>query len=126
METIVHHKTKAIEAVNSALSNPDQRIYLSDANIGTVFNLLCIDEGLLSPYVKNLSKEAFEDQLIKREVHLNGLRNMVHMRGGLKGMSSNRILQSFILWCVPNDISPTVQIMRAGAYRASGIRQRTP
>lgn len=126
METILDHKAKAIEAVNAALQHPDSRIGLSDANIGTVFNLLTIDEGLLSPYVRNINKEEFEDQLIKREVHLTGLRNMVQMRGGLVALSSNRILQAFILWCVPDDISRTDHTGLAGAYRASGTQQHTP
>jgi hypothetical protein len=124
LDTILYHQTQAIAAVNSAISHPDPRVSTSDANIGTVFNLLCIDEGLISPYLSK--KERMEDLLIKREVHLNGLRKMVRMRGGLMTMHSNRILQAFILWCVTNFLLLGAGISVMGTNVPTGIRQRMP
>jgi hypothetical protein len=97
MDTIVYHKTQAIAAINSAISDPNPNLGISDANIGAVFNLLCVEESLLWP---GLPQETIEQKLNQREIHLNGLRRMVQLRGGLTAISSNRILQAFILWCV--------------------------
>lgn len=98
IETILHHRAHAIAAVNSAISNPDSQISISDANIGAVFNLLTVEESLvLSFFDQERLNENHSDQ---RAIHLKGLRRMVQLRGGLKAMRSNRILQAFILWCV--------------------------
>ncbi|KAF2468082.1 uncharacterized protein BDR25DRAFT_57438 [Lindgomyces ingoldianus] len=96
IETILYHKAQAIAAINSAISNPDPELGISDANIGAVFNLLCVEESLLLPFFQQ--EGADEDQPNQREIHLNGLRRMVQLRGGLKAINSNRILQAFILW----------------------------
>jgi hypothetical protein len=111
--TVFYHKTKAIEAINAAISDPDLSLGISDANIGAVFNLLCVEESLLNPFFK---QEAGEGQLNQREIHLNGLRRMLQMRGGLKAINSNRILQAFILWCVTICVRWTAQIGLAPAY----------
>ena len=70
---------------------------ISDATIGAVFNLLCVEESLFWPFLK---KEADGVQANQRETHLNGLRQMLQLRGGLMAIATNRILYSFILWCV--------------------------
>ena len=98
IDTIFYHKARAIAAINSAISNPDTNSGISDANIGAVFNLLCVEESLLLPFFQQ--EVAEENQPNQREIHLNGLRRMVQLRGGLKAIDSNRILQAFILWCV--------------------------
>ncbi|KAF2281315.1 uncharacterized protein EI97DRAFT_454521 [Westerdykella ornata] len=95
MDIITYHKTQAIAAINSAISDPDPNLAISDANIGAVFNLLCVEESLLLPF---LAQEAGQEMLNQREIHLNGLRRMVQLRGGLDSIGSNRILQAFILW----------------------------
>ncbi|KAF1996704.1 hypothetical protein P154DRAFT_307321 [Amniculicola lignicola CBS 123094] len=96
IDTILYHRAKAIAAINSAISDPDPLLAISDANIGAVFNLLCVEESLLSPHFA--SEGADEDQPNQREIHLNGLRKMVQLRGGLREIKENRILQAFILW----------------------------
>jgi hypothetical protein len=98
IDTIFHHKAQAIASINYAISNPDPNLRISDANIGAVFNMLCVEESLLLPFFRQETSE--EEQLNKREIHLNGLRRMVQLRGGLTAITSNRILQAFILWCV--------------------------
>jgi hypothetical protein len=98
VETIFHHRAQAIAAVNSAISNPDVNVGISDANIGAVFNLLTIEETLASPYFDR--HRPADEQPNQRGMHLDGLRKMVQLRGGLMAISSNRILQAFILWCV--------------------------
>lgn len=122
MDIITYHKTQAIAAVNSAISDPDPNLAISDANIGAVFNLLCVEESLLLPF---LAQEEGQEMLNQREIHLNGLRRMVQLRGGLNSIRSNRILQAFILWCVAGYLywAPN----RLGdAYSEVGIRRHTP
>lgn len=96
IETILHHRAQAIAAINSAISDPDSTVGISDANIGAVFNLLTVEEGLLLPLFDQ--ERLDDDQPNQRAIHLNGLQRMVHLRGGLTAMNSNRILQAFILW----------------------------
>ncbi|KAF2270768.1 hypothetical protein CC78DRAFT_142894 [Lojkania enalia] len=96
IETILYHKAQAIAAINSAISSPDPSLGISDANIGAVFNLLCVEESMLLPCFQQ--ERAEEGQPSQRQIHLNGLRRMVQLRGGLKAINSNRILQAFILW----------------------------
>lgn len=97
LDTVFYHKAKAIEFINSAISSPDPSLGISDANIGAVFNLLSVEEALLNPCIQ---KDARERQYNQRQIHLDGLRKMLQMRGGLKAIRSNRILQAFILWFV--------------------------
>jgi hypothetical protein len=98
IETILYHRAQAITAINLAISDPNPSIGISDANIGAVFNLLCVEESLLLPYLRQQRSD--DDAPNQREIHLEGLRRMVQLRGGLMAMGSNRILQAFILWCV--------------------------
>ncbi|ORY15033.1 hypothetical protein BCR34DRAFT_197415 [Clohesyomyces aquaticus] len=96
IETILHHKAQAIAAINSAISNPNPEVGVSDANIGAVFNLMCVEESLNFAFLRQ--DDADEDEPDQRAIHLNGLRRMVQLRGGLQAISSNRVLQAFILW----------------------------
>lgn len=98
MDTILYHRAQAITAVNKAISNPDSNVGISDANIGAVFNLLTVEEALLLPFFQQENLD--EDHPNQRAIHIDGLRQMVHLRGGLAAIKSNRILQAFILWCV--------------------------
>jgi len=102
--SIIHHKTEAITAINAALRNPDPEIRVSDANIGAVFNLLCVEEALAHDIFKG-ERQHEDDQYRQRRIHLNGLLRMVHLRGGLQNIKSNRCLQAFILWYVLHLIS---------------------
>lgn len=98
IELILHHRAQAIAGINAAISHPDPSVAISDANIGAVFNLLTVEEGLLLPIFEQ--ERIDEDQPNQRAIHHNGLRRMVQLRGGLMAMSSNRVLQAFMLWCV--------------------------
>lgn len=104
IDTILYHRAQAIAAINNAISSPDTNVGISDANIGAVFNLLTVEEGLLLPYFNQARLD--EDQPNQRAIHMNGLRRMIQLRGGLMAIKSNRILQAFILWCV--DLPPHV------------------
>lgn len=70
---------------------------ISDANIGAVFNLLTVEESL--PHTVVDEERPDDGQPSQRAIHLNGLQKMIQLRGGLGAISSNRILQAFILWC---------------------------
>lgn len=112
-KTILKHRAKAISAVNKALSSQDRTIRFSDANIGAVFNLLTVEEGLMMPHFKEEVK--YDAQPNATMMHLNGLREMLHLRGGLKAVGTNRILQAFILWYVA-PVTLVTQIGLANAY----------
>ncbi|EAT88524.1 hypothetical protein HBI56_127480 [Parastagonospora nodorum] len=96
IETILYHRAKAISAINAAISNLNDNTGLSDANIGAVFNLLTIEESLQVPVFTQ--ERLDEEQPNQRAIHESGLKKMVQLRGGLMAMSSNRILQAFMLW----------------------------
>ena len=98
VKDILDHRAKAISAVNQALSVQDPAVRLSDANIGAVFNLLTVEEGLMMPFFRD--ELPYDEQPNAMRLHLNGLREMLHLRGGLKAVGTNRILQAFILWYV--------------------------
>lgn len=97
--TIFDHRAKAISAVNRTLSGPDFATRFSDANIGAVFNLLTVEEGLMMPQLEG--EIPHDEQSNAMRLHLKGLREMLKLRGGLKAVGTNRILQAFILWLVP-------------------------
>ncbi|KAG9382195.1 Fungal-trans-2 domain containing protein [Pyrenophora tritici-repentis] len=89
-DAILYHRAQAIAAVNAAILTPEG---ISDANIGAVFNLLTVEESLLLPtFALN------EDHIAQLQIHQKGLQRMVQLRGGLKEIKTNRILQAFMLW----------------------------
>lgn len=92
IDAVLYHRAQAIAAVNAAILTPDG---VSDANIGAVFNLLTIEQGLRLPCF-----ELHEDHAAQLEIHERGLQRMVQLRGGLRAINTNRILQAFMLWCV--------------------------
>lgn len=99
VKSIIHHRAKAISAVNKTLSMQDPTVQFSDANIGAVFNLLTVEEGLRMPHFKD--KLPYDEQPNATTMHLNGLQEMLKLRGGLQAVATNRLLQAFILWYVP-------------------------
>jgi hypothetical protein len=98
IESILYHRAQAIAGINAAISHPDVNVGISDANIGAVFQLLTVEEGLLLPIFEQ--ERIDEDQPNQRAIHQDGLRRMVQLRGGLMALNSNRVLQAFMLWCV--------------------------
>ncbi|RYN33888.1 hypothetical protein AA0112_g5562 [Alternaria arborescens] len=90
IDAVLYHRAQAISAVNAAILTPDG---VSDANIGAVFNLLTIEQGLRLPCF-----ELHEDHAAQLEIHERGLQRMVQLRGGLRAINTNRILQAFMLW----------------------------
>ncbi|UPX11614.1 uncharacterized protein EKO05_0002211 [Ascochyta rabiei] len=97
VEAILHHRAETIVAVNKAISSTeDHTVHSSDENLGAVFNLLTVEESLASPYFRD--KIPCDEQSNATTTHLNGLRDMLSLRGGLGAVNRNRILQAFILW----------------------------
>ena len=114
IDTILHHRALAIASINAAISNPDSTMGISDANIGAVFNLLTVEEGLLLPVFEHAKLD--QDQPNQRAIHLDGLRRMIQLRGGLMAINSNRILQAFILWYVTSSAHVAARTGLACAY----------
>lgn len=104
-KTILKYRAKAVSAVNKALSTQDRGVRFSDSNLGAVFNLLTVEEGLMMPQFKY--EIPYDEQPNATKMHLSGLREMLSMRGGLEAVGTNRILQAFILWYV----TPYLDIM---------------
>ncbi|KAF2204629.1 hypothetical protein GQ43DRAFT_364266 [Delitschia confertaspora ATCC 74209] len=94
--SILYHKAQAIAAINATISDPN--LGISDANIGAVFNLMCVEEALTLPMLQEEKSLEEDDQSNPRMTHLQGLRTMVRLRGGLQNINSNRCLQAFIFW----------------------------
>ncbi|KAF2096948.1 hypothetical protein NA57DRAFT_78537 [Rhizodiscina lignyota] len=92
---ILQYKSHAMTELNSTLADPV--LGVTDGNIGAVFNLLCVDETFPLPNVeKNPSPPESEGS--QRLVHLEGLKRMVQLRGGLTSLRTNPCLYSFLLW----------------------------
>jgi hypothetical protein len=93
--SVDYHRAQAIADINANLSDPTRRV--SDENIAAVFNLLCVEESLETlPALKRRHKSGSD--MSQRLIHLNGLKQMVDLRGGLGNLRSNRCLEAFILW----------------------------
>jgi len=95
IDTVIHHRTEAIAAINLAISDPNPAFRISDANIGAVFNLLTVEETLAA---LGIGQNEIEEHFSSLQVHLRGLRSMIRLRGGLTALNSNRLLQAHILW----------------------------
>lgn len=114
VSTILSHRAKAISAVNKALSMRDRAVRFSDATLGAVFNLLTVEEGLMMPHFKD--EIPYDEQPNAMNMHLNGLREMLNMRGGLMAVGTNRVLQAFILWYVTLRFGSLAQNRLTNAY----------
>jgi hypothetical protein len=89
-------KWLAVAEVNKLLSNT--KTGTNDTTIATVLMLLAHEESDLS----NLSKESDEREwcISANNAHLNGLKMMIQLRGGLAALGGNRCLQTLILMYV--------------------------
>jgi hypothetical protein len=94
-ETLVHHKARTVVAVNNSLSDPT--LGVEDANIAAVFSLLCIEE-IMRPVFIHAEEADYIEGAQQRDIHLDGLLRMVQLRGGLRNLGSNPVVQSFLLW----------------------------
>lgn len=100
---VAEHRIRAIESIRDNLGAGDQARALSDDNIAAVFNLLCVEENLFRPEFFD-SDAADRPELrqlrpdhSQRVAHLNGIRRMIRLRGGVAGLGSARALQSFLI-----------------------------
>lgn len=94
---VLHYKTETIREIHTLFDNPRRRV--DDSNIAAVFMLLCLEESQL---VGREDQEDAEWSELQRRKHLNGLKKMIELRGGLAALGRNRCLQTFILmWVSP-------------------------
>jgi hypothetical protein len=114
IDAILYHRTQAISAINTAISNPDVNVGISDANIGAVFSLLTVEEYLAMPIFEQ--EPIDQDHRYQCNIHMNGLRRMVQLRGGILALHSNRVLQAFMLWCVARPPHVSARNSSAFAY----------
>ncbi|PVI07361.1 hypothetical protein DM02DRAFT_498903, partial [Periconia macrospinosa] len=87
-DEILLYKTRAVGAINSQLKDPNSRV--DDNNIAAVFMLLTLEEMTVVDDKSDQSKK-------ERDVHRDGLKEMIQQRGGLAALASNQNLQIFIL-----------------------------
>ncbi|KAH7038288.1 uncharacterized protein B0I36DRAFT_359872 [Microdochium trichocladiopsis] len=90
---VQYHKMQAIKKVQQGLNDPGQAV--SDENLAAVFNLMCIEENLFLPEVPQTA-ELHADQR-QRVAHMNGLKEMIRLRGGVHGLASSKMLQHLIV-----------------------------
>ena len=92
---IVHHKSLAVQEINVNLSDPSMCI--DDGNIAAVFSLLCVEESMLLPFMAQ-EGEGWDMASAQRLIHVNGLKRMIELRGGLAAPGMNQCLQALIIW----------------------------
>jgi hypothetical protein len=107
-EACLEQKMHAMAVIRKNLS--DGRLALSDANIAAVFNLVCLEEKIFlyavtlgqrelrrSPALVTLVRSSLQT----RTAHMNGLKRMIEVRGGIPALNSLPVLQLyFIRWSV--------------------------
>ena len=91
----LQHRVQAIAAVQRNLADPEKAV--SNENIAAVFNLLCVEENLFLPAFAPVARSLLQADAVQRMAHMSGLKEMIGLRGGLRGLASNRALQSFLL-----------------------------
>lgn len=120
ISTVLYYRAQAIAAIDSAISDPNPKVRISDATIGAVFQSLWGEEAMVC-FLDGREEEYFH----RRAMHLGGLLKMVHLRGGLESLASNRFLQASLLWYTPRVLCK-VASNSADAYGTSVTRQCTP
>lgn len=94
-EDILYHRLQAINAVQSNLADKTQA--LSDENIAAVLNLLCVEENVLVAAMVSPSGHKIKPDPAQRRVHMDGLRQMIQLRGGIQSLNKLRCLQSLLI-----------------------------
>lgn len=94
----LHHRGRAITAVQHNLA--DSTLAISDENIAAVFNLLCVEENMFLPIFTTTS--LFKPDVNQRQAHLQGLKEMIRLRGGVHGLGSFKPLQHLLIRYVIN------------------------
>ncbi|KAF1809828.1 hypothetical protein P152DRAFT_151771 [Eremomyces bilateralis CBS 781.70] len=93
LRDVIYHKMRAETYLKMNLLDPTRM--QDESNIGAIFNLISVGEALLLPGITN--GEYRKEDCNERVIHLNGLRHLIGLRGGLSGLSS-KCLRTFILW----------------------------
>ncbi|KAK4159960.1 hypothetical protein QBC43DRAFT_326172 [Cladorrhinum sp. PSN259] len=99
LERFMYHRLQAIQQIQSALADSNRAI--SDENIATVFQMLCIEENLFLHAGDGLAAHPgwryLQPDKAQREAHLDGLKRMLALRGGLEALCEMRGLQAFVI-----------------------------
>ncbi|KAK5658075.1 hypothetical protein OQA88_2631 [Cercophora sp. LCS_1] len=99
LQRFMHHRVRTIEAVQQDIADPQKAI--TNENIATVFNLLCIEENLYLHASEQLSHDPMWVHLQptpeQRQTHMSGLKRMLALRGGVGKIGNARGLQAFII-----------------------------
>ena len=95
MTDTLSQKCQAITAINQGLS--DTSVGLSDSYLYAVSTLVSVEESMVDPRVKADPRQA-DEEMRQRQIHFEGLKNMIRMRGGLMGLASNRVFQILVSW----------------------------
>ncbi|KAK4666236.1 hypothetical protein QC763_405670 [Podospora pseudopauciseta] len=99
LEQFMHHRIQAISHIQAALADPSRA--LSDENIATVFQMLCIEENLFLYAGDSLKDHPawkhLQPDVSQRQAHLAGLKRMLFLRGGIARLDGMKGLQAFII-----------------------------
>lgn len=90
-DEILLYKTRAVGAINSQLKDITSRV--DDNNVASVFMLLTLEEMTIA----DKSQADIERSKNERDIHRDGLKEMIRQRGGLAALTTNPNLQIFIL-----------------------------
>ena len=96
MADVLNQKGQLISEINQALSDP--LTGTCDSNIYAVSTLNTIEDALCDPRLQPESAQAAAT-IRHRKIHFNGMKRMIELRGGVKGLNaSNRPFQMMLTW----------------------------
>ena len=96
MADLLNQKCQLISEINTALSDPMSGT--CDSNIYAVSTLNTIEDALCDPRLQPQSTQVAAT-IRHRKIHFNGMRRMIELRGGLKGLNaSNRPFAIMLTW----------------------------
>lgn len=98
---------KSITAINEELSGLNHH-GISDGTIAAVACLTNMEVCVSNSYqdLQKLTSQNLNGDSRKARIHMNGLRQMVAMRGGMNTLGMNGVLRRLVLWYVSNHQNP--------------------
>lgn len=97
-ESVIYHRQCTVSEINASLN--DSELSIADGTLAAVFFLVCVEESMILPSLKSIRGKDAADEPDEKLIHLNGLKRMIELRGGLKALTSARFVRSMILWLV--------------------------
>lgn len=102
-QTIMLLSATNAASVKPTICSRDQLLKLKSDAIGSIHNSLQCDrnsvsDALIGATAKMASFEAMYGQVESYHMHMNGLRKMIEMRGGLNALGLDGLLRRIVVW----------------------------